>query len=527
MSRWRALGEWLDTRTGYRAGRSHLLDEAVPSGVGWWFVTGSVLLLLLVVQLLTGVVLAMYYVPAPAFAYDSVRFIMDRAALGDVLRGLHVFGASFIVVAAVVHLLRVVMFGSYKKKRETTWLTGVVLLLLIFAFALTGYLLPWDQKAYWATTVTINIVGATPLVGETIASLLRGGADLGALTLLRWYAVHVFVLPAVLVAFVLAHLFLVRRHGISGPVSHVRGPSRPFYPYHAVKDTIAMAAVFVALFIVAARIPAGLEGMADPTDPSYVPRPEWYFLWLFQLLKYFPGPLEPVATMVIPGLILGGLLLLPFLDRKRDRHPLKRPLVLGSFGLLGVFIGSLTFLGLKDFPERHDPTGWNLVALAGLELATDARCVSCHVDDGPATPIARIRLRKDPDWVQAHVADPDVIAPGSRPAPKGGMNVSQAFAIVSYVQTLRAGATPPTDVTAEEQIAARVFGRLCANCHRIGGGGSSGGSDLTHVGRTRDVRWLREWIRDPSLIDENSQMPAFGDRLSDDELAAISHYLAR
>ena len=175
--------DWLDSRTGYRAGLSHLLDETLPAGVGWWFVTGSILLFLLGVQFVTGVVLTMFYVPTPDHAHESVRYIMEGLPLGRLLRGLHFFGASFIVVAALVHMLRVVLFGSYKKPREATWMTGVVLLLLILAFALSGYLLPWDQKAYWATTVTINVARSGPF-GELVAGVLRGGEALGSLTLL-------------------------------------------------------------------------------------------------------------------------------------------------------------------------------------------------------------------------------------------------------------------------------------------------------------------------------------------------------
>ena len=183
--------DWLDHRTNYRAAKAHLLDEKLPPGTGWWFVTGSIMLLLLGVQLITGIVLAMYYVPSPEYAYDSLRFIMDQLAFGHIVRGLHSFGASFIVVGSVVHMLRVVLLGSYKKPREVTWLTGVLLLLIIMGFALSGYLLPWDQRAYWATTVTINIARGTPIIGEQIASVMRGGDSLGALTLLRWYAAHV------------------------------------------------------------------------------------------------------------------------------------------------------------------------------------------------------------------------------------------------------------------------------------------------------------------------------------------------
>ena len=283
------LLDWLDSRTGWRTGRANLLEEPIPAGVGWWFVTGSILLMLLGVQLITGVVLAMYYVPSPEHAYDSVRYIMERVTFGRVLRGLHFFGASFIVVAAVIHMLRVVALGSYKKPREVTWMTGVVLLLVILGFALSGYLLPWDQKAYWATTVTINIARSGPL-GEFVAGLLKGGDTLGSLTLLRWYAAHVFLLPASLIVFVLAHLFLMRRHGISGALKPVPGDPKPFYPYHALKDTIAGAARLCAAGR-RSRCRCRRRSIRSPTpsDASYVPRPEWYFLSLFQLLKYFPA----------------------------------------------------------------------------------------------------------------------------------------------------------------------------------------------------------------------------------------------
>ncbi|MBI2188362.1 MAG: photosynthetic reaction center cytochrome c subunit [Acidobacteria bacterium] len=344
------MRDWLDSRTGFRALIRHLLDEPLPSGVGWWFVTGSTLLFLLAMQLVTGLALAFFYSPSPDYAYDSVRFIVERVTFGRVLRGLHSFGASFIVVAALVHMLRVVAFASYKKPREVNWIVGVLLFLIILAFALTGYLLPWDQKAYWATTVTINVAGSVPIAGGFLSGLLKGGADLGALTLMRWYAAHVLLLPACLIAFTIAHLYLMRRHGISGPLKSTTGPSTPFYPYHAVKDTFAVALVFAVLLAVAVVFNAPLENAADPTDGAYVPRPEWYFMSLFELLKYFPGRLEPVATVLIPGLIITLLLLLPFLDRRAEREPIRRPAVIGSFVVVLAGVTFLTVLGVRSTP---------------------------------------------------------------------------------------------------------------------------------------------------------------------------------
>ena len=519
------LFDWLDSRTGIRTARRHLLDEPLPPGVGWWFVTGSVLLMLLAVQFVTGVVLTFYYVPSPEFAYDSVRYIMESVTFGRILRGLHFFGASFIVVAAVIHMLRVVALGSYKKPREVTWITGVVLLLVILAFALSGYLLPWDQKAYWATTVTINIARSGPF-GEYVAGVMQGGTTLGALTLLRWYAAHVFLLPGALIAFVVAHLYLMRRHGISGALKPVAGEPKPFYPYHALKDTIASAVVFALLFTFAVLFRPPLDAVADPTDATYIPRPEWYFLSLFQLLKYFPGPLEPLATMVIPGLIVGLLFLLPFLDARADRHPMKRPLVTGGFAVIGGAIIVLTYLGYQDTPAHEDPTRWTPLAIAGRTIAENERCVGCHRPGGAGNPIAETRVRRDPEWLLSHVRDPEVIAPGVRQPPVGGgLGPSQAQAIVAYMRTLRAGGTDPA-VSPQDQAAAMVLGTYCAGCHMIDGEGESSAPDLSRAGATRDAQWLRDWITDPTAVDTFANMPAFGGVLNEAEMTAIVNFLA-
>jgi ubiquinol-cytochrome c reductase cytochrome b subunit len=525
MGRLRKVADWFDARTGFRAGRSQLLDEPLPPGLGWWFVTGSILLFLLGVQLITGVVLTMYYVPSPEHAYDSVRFITDKLPLGRVLRGLHFFGASFIVIAAVIHMLRVVLFASYKKPREVTWMTGVVLLLLILGFALTGYLLPWDQKAYWATTVTINIARSAPFFGEPTAALMRGGLDLGALTLLRWYTAHVFLLPAAVIGFVVAHIYLMRRHGISGPLKEVAGTPKPFFPYHALKDTIAMAAVFALLLTFAIKGKVPLDAIADPSDATFIPRPEWYFLSLFQLLKYFPGRYEPVATLVIPGVVVGGLLLLPFLDRSPERHLLKRRRVAAAFVLLGTGVVVLTYLGLKDSPAHADPAHWGPFALAGRELAQDQRCQTCHRIGGAANPVADIRLRHDREWLLAHIADPEIIAPGTRKPPPGNMRESQARSIALYLQKVRAGRWAP-EPTGETHTAVMVLGRWCGSCHIIDGEGVKQGPDLTHAGEKRDAKWLREWIGDPAAVDDLADMPAFNDKLTAEEIAAVANYLA-
>ena len=525
--------DWLDSRTGYRAALAHLLDERLPQGTGWAFTTGSVIALLLVVQAVSGVVLAMYYVPSPALAYDSVRFLMRELPMGWMVRGLHVWGASFLVVCTVVHMLRVFLFAGYKAPREMTWLTGLAAFLVILAFSLSGYLLPWDQKAYWATTVTINVARSTPVAGELLASVLRGGPELGALTLGRWYATHVLLLPGLLVLLVASHLLLMRRHGIAGPLRPRSGPMATFIPWHVMKDTVVMAAAFASLLTMAALVPAPLDEAANPADASYVPRPEWYFLSLFQLLKYFPGPLEPVATQVIPGLAVGFLALLPFLDRHPERRPWSKarlPFTI-SVAVLVTAIAALTALGLGDPPARKRADDWGLFPIAGLELATgeQSACKGCHLPGGPAAPLDAMRQHRDEEWLLNHMVDPVAIGPGVRTAedraPHSVISRFGAQAVVMYLRRTRAGLDPPP-LEPSVRLAAITFASTCVACHRISGDGGTLGPDLTSVGERRDAVGIRAIIEDAKAALGESSMPAFRDKLTPAQIDALASYLA-
>jgi ubiquinol-cytochrome c reductase cytochrome b subunit len=287
-----------------------------------------------------------------------------------------------------------------------------------------------------------------------------------------------------------------------------------------------MAAAFALLltFAISFRVP--LDAIADPSDARYVPRPEWYFLSLFQLLKYFPGPLEPIGTIVIPGLIVAALLLLPFVDRGPHRHPRERRAVTAAFAALATVIVLLTYLGLADSPAHADPAHWGPLSIAGHEFAQDGRCTTCHRVGGRANSLGNARLRKGPEWLLAHVADPETIVPGSRRAPPGAMTPSQAQSILSYMRTVRAGGTSPPAVEGEARVATFVLGRYCANCHIVDGAGGTEGPDLTHAGAKRDARWLQQWIADPEAVDPDAQMPSFGERLTPEELIAVTNYLA-
>jgi len=215
-----SIPEWLRERTGWDKIWDALFARRIPEAKGWksWlFTLGSLCIFLLILQIVTGILLAMNYVPSPDHAWDSVRYIESHVVLGGFIRGLHHWGAYFLVVAVFLHLLRVYFMGSYKYPREATWVAGVFLFVIVVGFAFTGYLLPWDQKAYWATVVGTNIAGQTPLAGKYLLEILRGGPNMGPTTLTRFYAFHVLLLPALLIAALAVHLFLVVWHGISEP----------------------------------------------------------------------------------------------------------------------------------------------------------------------------------------------------------------------------------------------------------------------------------------------------------------------
>src|SRR5512136_123665 len=204
--------DWLDERLGLQGIYSTVLDRKVPK-VNWWFTLGSASLFLFAMQVLTGIFLSVYYVPSPDHAYDSIQFIMNGVAFGWFIRGLHHWGASLMVLVVFIHMLRTFYFAAYKYPREVTWLTGVVLLLATLGMGFTGYLLPWNQRAYWATTVGTKIAGTVPLIGPYITGALRGGTDLSGVTLARFFAVHIWFLPAVIIAMIGAHLYLIIRLG--------------------------------------------------------------------------------------------------------------------------------------------------------------------------------------------------------------------------------------------------------------------------------------------------------------------------
>jgi quinol-cytochrome oxidoreductase complex cytochrome b subunit len=394
-----APGNWLDERLAVRPVLRAIFLRHVPQGLSWWYSLGAATLFVLSIQFVTGVLLALYYAPTPEYAYDSVQFTMTEVPFGWFVRGLHHWGASAMVVLVLLHMLSAFVLGAHRYPREATWLAGVALFVITLAFGFTGYLLPWDQKAYWATTVGTNMAGTVPVIGQSLVRLLRGASELGAIALSRFYALHVLVLPGLLMALVLAHLALVIYHGVSVPpgrwhrgsggyreryaAAKAKGPS--FWPDVIVDDLRLSALIFVALVALTVFAGVPMEDRADPTDTSYIPRPEWYFLFLFQLLKYFPGSLEWLGVVVVPGLLLLLLVLAPWLSRGEERRPLRRPI---GMAVVAGFVGLSAFLTYQAAattpPAEVIERGRVLTSLQlrGKQLIAQQGCTSCHVING-------------------------------------------------------------------------------------------------------------------------------------------------
>ena len=337
--------------------------KPLPKHINLLFSLGSLALFLLLLQAVTGAFLAMSYSPSPDHAHNAVTYISEEVPFGSFVRGLHHWGASAMVIIVFLHILRVVLYGSYKAPRELTWIVGVLLFLVTLGFGFTGYLLPWDEKAYWATVVGVKIAGTAPIFGEVVAKVLRGGAEVGAVTLSRFYALHTIWLPWLAFGLVGAHLFLVRHYGSSGLPKNTpeeMKTGKPFFPDQVFEDVVGMFILFVVLACAALFAEVPLEKVADPTNANYDPRPEWYFLFLFQLLKYFQGPFEIIGTFIIPTIGMLLLLFLPFLDKSERKVLWKRPIAMTVTSVCVIAIVGLTILGATapklDTQEEVPPT---------------------------------------------------------------------------------------------------------------------------------------------------------------------------
>jgi ubiquinol-cytochrome c reductase cytochrome b subunit len=351
------LWAWLNHRTSVDALLRTALYEPIPGGARFAYVFGSGLLFIFISQIITGVFLALYYVPSADHAHTTVAYITKAVTAGSFLRSLHAYGSSAMVIVLLLHLSQTYIYGAYKGKRELLWLSGCVLLALVLGMAFTGYLLPWDQRSYFATAVGTNAASEIPLVGESLKRMLRGGTDMGTLTISRFFVAHVFLIPACIFALLASHILLFRKAGAAGPVSE--DPYNPkqkpelFYPRQVLMDLSLTALLIIGLGALCFFMPIQLGPPANPADAQYVPRPEWYYLPIFQWLKYWHGAASVIGVLVIPTVLVMCVIALPFFDRSIERRPWKRPIAMGSYAFV-MFV--LVGLGLRSqYLDKHDP----------------------------------------------------------------------------------------------------------------------------------------------------------------------------
>ena len=347
---------WLDRRMGLDTLLSEALDEPIPGGARFAYIFGSGLLFIFLSQVVTGVFLALYYVPSADHAHTTVAYITKSVTAGAFLRSLHSYGSSAMIIVLLLHMSQTFLYGAYKKNRELLWCSGCLLFALVLGMAFTGYLLPWDQRAYFATAVGTSAVSEVPLIGESLKLMMRGGADMGTLTISRFFVAHVFLIPACIFALVASHIFLFREAGAAGPVTGIpedgHQKTEPFYPRQVVMDLALTALLIVGLGCLAFFAPVQLGPAANPADAQYVPRPEWYYLPIFQWLKYWHGASSIIGILVIPAILALTVVALPFLDRSVERRPWKRPVAMISYAFLMLL---LIGLGLRSqYADAHD-----------------------------------------------------------------------------------------------------------------------------------------------------------------------------
>ena len=353
------LYEWLDDRLGLAAMGALAMKKDVPVHRHTiWYYLGGMTLFLFVVQIATGILLLFYYRPSSDEAYESVQFLMAEVEFGWLVRSIHHWAANLMIFTLFIHMFSVLWLRAYRAPREVTWFSGAGLLGLALAFGFTGYLLPWNELSYFATRVGTEIVGVVPLAGEFLLRVARGGEDVTGATLTRFYAFHIAVLPATSVALLGVHLFMVQKHGMSVPLDVERqggaGGTMPFFPNFLLRDLVGWLTALAVLAALAAFFPAELGVKADQFAPAPVGiKPEWYFMFMFQTLKYLPahilvleGELVGIFAFAVAGLLL---VIVPVLDKRSDRGegtPLITWLVIAAI----IYIIILTYLGYTASP---------------------------------------------------------------------------------------------------------------------------------------------------------------------------------
>lgn len=473
--RWlESLGKWLDLRLQLSGVIRRTALHRVPrSSASWFYVFGSAALAVFILQVITGILLALIYVPTAAEAWNSLQTLNHAVALGWFVRAMHGWGSNFMIALVLIHMIQVYLFGAHKYPREFTWVAGVFLLLMTLGMAFTGQVLRFDQDAYWGLGIGASIMGRVPLIGGWLVRLMLGGPIIDSATLSRFFDLHVFVIPGILIGLVGLHLLMVLKLGVNEwpmPGRLVRRETYlkeyeelvqkdgvPFVPDAIWKDLVFAGCILLAVAFCAIVFgPFGPSGQPDPTIIQTVPRPDFFFLWLYALLSLLPPQLETPFLLVAPLIGIGVLLLLPFVAGEGEKSWRRRPIAVLTVLLLAVALGTFTRLASytpwspkmnawsgAPVPERY-LQGRSPLELQGALVFQDKQCRNCHAlgreggERGPALDDVAVRMTEDQLIRQV------LQGGGNMPAYGRNLSPAEVTALVAFLETLH----PPTQAPA-------------------------------------------------------------------------------
>jgi len=477
------IGEWFERRLQLAASVRETAEHPVPRNTAsWWYVFGSAALTVFVLQLVTGILLAMIYVPSAGEAWTSLQSLNHDVTLGWFIRALHGWGSNFMVAIVLIHMVQVFLFGAYKFPRELTWIVGVFLLLMTLGMAFSGQVLRFDQDAYWGLGIGASIASRVPVIGPLAVKLMLGGPIIAGATLSRFFALHVFVIPGMLIGFVSLHLLMVLKLGINewpmpGRVVKkatylteyhelTKKDGAPFVPYAVWKDLFFAAFVLLAVGACAVYFgPFGPTGRPDPTIIQTVPKPDYFFLWLYALLSLLPPSMETPALLVGPVVVILILLLLPFLSGEGEKSWRRRPIAVLTTLLIAISLGTLTHLSGYTPWSPHmnawssDPVpdqflrGRTALERQGALVFQVKQCRNCHSlgaaggQRGPALDSVAVRLTEDQLIRQV------IQGGGNMPAYGKNLSPAETAALVAFLATLHpAGQAPARDASRDAAL---------------------------------------------------------------------------